>query len=147
MSLRLESRLPPVLPWPCWVWTLVAAEVFVLHWSGAFYVPPGLFSMPRHLWSYQVHFGVPGEHPGVLFPIVLLNVLVALGLWISVRSARYLPRRQFIPAALTAVSAAVVLAAISWSALSIEKLYPPLKVDRVLVLDQAGNYQVREPAR
>jgi hypothetical protein len=143
----MESRLPSVLQWPSWVWTLVAAEVYVLYWSGVYYAPPGLFSMTRHFWSHQVHFGVPGEHPGVLFPMVPLNILVTLGLWVSVRSARYLPRRHFIPTALTAVAAAVVLAAISWSTISIEKLYPPLKVDRVISLDQAGNYQVREPAR
>jgi hypothetical protein len=96
--------------------------------------------MERNFWSHQVHFGV-------LFPPVLLNILVALGLWIAVRSARYQPRRYFMPPVLAAVAAAVVLAAISWSAASVKKLHPPLKVDRVLLLDQAGNYQVREYAR
>ena len=49
--------------------------------------------------------------------------------------------------ALTALAGAVGLAAISWAGIPIRKLYRPLKVDRILELDVAGNCEVREGVR
>ncbi len=143
MRLGFGSRLPPILLWPCWVWTFVASETFFVIWAGVYYMPPDVL-IEAHSWQREVLFGFPGGHPGLLRPMVLVNTLVVLGLWLAVRSARLQPSRFFIPVALTGLASAVVLATIAWTGVPLRKLYPPIKVDRVLELDDAGTYKVRE---
>lgn len=143
MGLRLESRLPPSLLWPSWVWTFIAAETLLVIWCGVRYMPPDVL-IEAHFWHRAVLLGSPGGPLGLLRLMVLVNILAVVGLWVAVRSAGHQPRRFFVPMALTGVVGAMVLAAIAWSTVPLRELYRPIEVYRVLELDDAGNYRILE---
>ena len=143
MSLRLESRLSPFLLWPNWLWIFILAETFLALWARVVNVPPGGL-IGLHLRAQWILFGFPHGQVGVMPTMIVVNVVVVIGLWASYRSARALHRRFFLPLAATTLAGAVVLALISWSAVNLSRVYPPLKVGVVLELDGTGDYRLRE---
>jgi len=145
LSLRLESRLPPLLLWPSWFWTFVGAETLLSLWARVVYTPPGAL-IGMHFSRREMLFGVSQGDYGVLPTMIAVNAVVVLGLWVSYRSARTLDRRHFLPVAATTLAGAVILAAFSWSAVTLNRHYPPLQVNGILDSDGAGNYTLRDLA-